>query len=65
MARIQIEEVLDHLAPEIKKAFESTFKDHFPGATYDINMLFRSFRKNLTLRYKSWAEVPDRYVDKD
>ena len=65
MARIQIEEVIDHLGPEIKKALESTFKDHFPGANYDMTMLFRSFRKNMSLRYKTWAEIPDRFVQKD
>lgn len=45
MARVKIEEIVYHLDNEFKKALSKTIDKYFPAHSYDINEVFREFKK--------------------
>lgn len=65
MARVKIEEIVDHLGSEFGRAFEDTVKKVFPEASFDRNQLFREFRRNVGRRCNTWETVPDQLVEKN
>jgi hypothetical protein len=65
MARVKIEEVIDHLSPEIRKALVDALGRVAPGATVDAHQLFREFRRAVGRKCNTWERVPDQYVDLD
>ena len=64
MARVKIEEVIDHLSSEMKRALEQAVSNSIPGAQFDRNLLFREFRKSVYRKCNVWENVPDQYVEK-
>jgi len=65
MAQVQIEEIVDHLSTEMKKALEDTLFRHFPDQSFDRNAVFRDFKKAVYRKCNLWETVPDQYVRKD
>jgi hypothetical protein len=65
VARIQPEEVVDHLSSEFKPALEAAVNEVCPSAQFDRNELFRAFRRAVRRKCSTWENVPDRYVDCD
>ena len=62
MAHIKIEDIVDHLDLELKRALESAVEDVLPDVTVDRSELFRSFRRAVGRKCKEWIEVPDEFV---
>ncbi len=45
MARVKIEDVVDHLGYDMKRALEDAVRRVMPNANVDRNQLFREFRR--------------------
>lgn len=65
MARVKIEEVVDHLRSEMRRALEDAVKECVPEADVDAHDLFRAFKRAVRRKCSTWERVPDQYVEKD
>jgi hypothetical protein len=65
MARVQMEQIVEHLKIEVRKALAAAVESSIPGAQFDKNQLFRAFRKKVGSKCGMWSQVPDEYVDKE
>jgi len=63
MARVKIEDVVDHLSLEMRRALERAVDEVIPDAEYDSRELFRAFRRAVAAKCNTWESVPDDYVD--
>lgn len=65
MAKIKIEEVIDHLDRELRRALEATLNEHFPNQSFDARSVFRTFKRQASRKCSTWENVPDQYINKD
>jgi len=65
MAKVKIEEIIDHLDSEMKMALEDTFTKMAPSLKIDKNTIFREFIKAVRKRCGTWETVPDHFVESD
>lgn len=65
MARVKIETIIDHLAPEIERALEATLRAAAGDAEIDPRRLFIAFSENVRRQCRTWEKVPDRSVHAD
>ena len=65
MAKVKIEDILEHLDSEIRGALEQAVKEHFPNQPFDVRTLYRTFLQKVYTRCSTWERVPDRYVKPD
>ena len=63
MAKVKIEDVIDHLDTEIRNALAETIKDHFPNQSFDERDVFRTFKRMVGRKCSTWESVPDQYVE--
>jgi len=63
MARVRIEEVVDHLRTEMRRALEAAIQDVAPDAEIDPHALFRAFKRQVGRKCSTWERVPDQLVD--
>ena len=64
MAKIKIEDVVEHLDTEFKRALEDTFKNLAPNVHFERNSAFRFFVRRVYHHCSVWENVPDSIVDK-
>lgn len=65
MAQIKIEDVVDHLGHEMRRALEDAVASTIPNVpNYDSSELFRAFRRAVYRKCNVWEYVPDQYVQK-
>ena len=62
MAKIKIEDIVDHLDSDIRRALEDAVREVSPNATFDSYELFRAFRRAVGRKCNTWEQVPDQYV---
>ena len=62
MAKVKIEDVIDHLDTEIRNALELTIRQHFPNLDFDKRELFRTFIRMVSKKCNTWENVPDNFV---
>ena len=62
MAKIKIEDVVDHLDSEFKKALDDTMAEFADEVSYDRNALFKYFLRRVYQHCSVWEDVPDRFV---
>lgn len=65
MARIKIEDIIEHLDYDMKRALEDAVQRVIPNADVDRNTLFREFRKAVGRKCSTWENVPDHYIEFD
>jgi hypothetical protein len=65
MARVQIEQIVDHLSGDIRRALGAAVDEVVPGNECDPNALFRAFKRAVGRKCNRWEQVPDRLVDVD
>jgi len=63
MARIKIEDVVEHLSSEFRRALADTIARELPDAEFDPHQLFRTFRRSVGRKCSTWETIPDQYVD--
>jgi len=64
MAKVKIEDVVDHLSSEFRRALEETINQHFQNQDFDSREVFRTFKRQVYRKCNVWEEVPDRFVEK-
>ncbi len=64
MARVKIEEIIDHLDTEIRRALRDSVKDVVTKSSIDEYKLFRAFKREVYKKCNTWENVPDDYVEK-
>jgi len=62
LALVQIENIVDHLSSEMRRALRDTVKEVLHDAEFDEYALFRTFRRQVGRKCSTWENVPDRYV---
>lgn len=65
MARVKIEDIIDHLDTEIRKALEATVKEAYPEVNVDSHKIFRIFKRKVSSKCNTWERVPDQYVERE
>lgn len=65
MAKIKVEDVVDHLDREFRGALKDTIEEMFPDLEFDDRELFREFKKKVYRKCSVWESVPDHLVEKD
>lgn len=62
MAQIKIEDVIDHLGHELKRALEDAVASEVRGAQFNRDDLFRAFKRAVYRKCSTWENVPDHLV---
>lgn len=63
MARVKIEEIIDHLGTDIRKALGDAIQRTAPDAAVDRDQLFREFKRAVGRKCSAWEQVPDHCVE--
>jgi len=62
MARVNIENIIDHLKTEIRKALKEAVENEISDADFDPNQLFREFQRAVRRKCNTWERVPSNSV---
>jgi hypothetical protein len=62
MAKAKIEEIVDHLGSEMRRALEDSLREVAPGIEMDSHAFFRAFRRAVGRKCSTWESVPDRFI---
>jgi hypothetical protein len=65
MARVQIEEIVDHLCGDVRRALGAAMEEILPDTNCDQYALFRAFKRAVGRKCNQWEQVPDRLVKMD
>ena len=65
MAKIKIEDIIDHLNSETRKALRDAVNEVMDDAEFDEYALFRAFKRAISRKCRTWESVPDRCVEAD
>ncbi len=65
MARVKIEDIVEHLGSEFRKALISAVNDVDADADIDDRDLLRAFKNAVGRKFNTWETVPDEAVEKD
>jgi NAD dependent epimerase/dehydratase family enzyme len=65
MARIKIEDVIDHLSYEMRRALEDAVNNVAPDTKLDTHELFRAFCRGIRRKCNTWENIPDNLVERD
>lgn len=65
MARIKIEDCLEHMKPDIRSALGIAVEKAIPGSQADRSELYREFIRAIRRKCQTWESVPDRLVETD
>jgi len=63
MARVKMEDIVDHLSSEMRKALGDAVRATQKGDRVDEHALFRAFKRAVGRKCSTWERVPDRFVD--
>jgi len=63
MARVKIEQIVDHLSSEMRRALEDAVQRTCPDCRVDAHALFREFKRAVGRKCSTWENVPDHYVE--
>ena len=63
MAKVRIEEIVDHLSSEMRRALADAVREVLPNATVDDHALYRAFVRAVRRKCNTWENVPDQYVE--
>lgn len=64
MAKVKIEDVIDHLSSEMKRALEDAVNETIRGASFNRDELFRNFKRQVYRKCSVWEDVPNNLVDR-
>jgi hypothetical protein len=65
MARVKMEEIVEHLSSEMRRALGDAAENTLGGVQSDEYELFRASRHAVARRCHNWEIVPDRSVETD
>jgi len=62
MARVDVEEIVDHLSSEFKRALKRTIQKELEVEDPNINRIYRQFKREISRTCNCPEYVPDRCV---
>jgi hypothetical protein len=62
MAQVRIEDIIEYLDSDLRRALEDAVSSEIPGASLDSHSLFRAFVRAVGRRCGTWETVPDSFV---
>lgn len=62
MKQVNIEDVIDHLSSEMRKALLDAVHEVDPKANVDAYSLLRAFKRAVRRKCNTWEQVPDHMV---
>jgi hypothetical protein len=62
MAQVMIEEIVDYLSNDFRRALEAAVLEVLPEAEVDRHELLRAFGRAVRRKFSTWKTVPDQYV---
>jgi hypothetical protein len=65
MAQVKLDELIDHLSTEVKKALDDALTAEVPNANVNMDRFFQVFKQSVYRHCSIWERVPDRYVKMD
>ena len=65
MARVRMEEIVDHLSSQMRRALSDAVKEAIPNSNVDEYALFRAFKRAVGRKCSTWERVPDRYIENE
>lgn len=65
MARVKIEDIIDHLSTEMRRALRDAVREIAPETQVDEYALFRAFKRAVGRKCSTWENVPDQHVEAD
>jgi len=65
MARVKMEDIVEHLDSDMRKALKQAVENTIPDAIFNDRTLLRNFIRAVGRKCSVWEHVPDQYVDKD
>lgn len=65
MAKLNIEEVIDHLEDEMRKALQATLREHFPDLDFNSRAVFKTFKKQVEKKCNAWESIPNKFIRSD
>lgn len=65
MARIKMEDIVDQLSSELKRALRDAVRRTLPDADFSEQELFRNFKREVGRKCNTWERVSDRFVENE
>jgi hypothetical protein len=65
MARVKIEEIIDQLDSDLRKALRDAVRQVIPKVDFDGRRLFREFVRAVRRKRSTWETVNDGFVERD
>jgi len=62
MAHVKIEEIIEHLEYEMKRALGDAVSKTLPDVSVDRSRLFKEFIKAVGRKCNTWEQIPEKYV---
>lgn len=62
MAKVRIEEVIDHLEEDFRKALRATMQEHFPDEHFNTRAVYKTFKNQISDRCNEWENIPNKYI---
>ncbi len=62
MAKIKVDEFVDQLESEFKKALTSTIYKEIGDIDFNIKDVYNTFRKELIEKCNTWETLPNKYI---
>ena len=62
MAKLNVEQLINHLDLEVRKALEATLREYFPYEEYNSRAISKTFQKELGKRCKVWENIPNKFI---
>lgn len=59
MAQVQMDEIVDHLSSEMRRALADAVREVAPEVDIDSYQLFRAFKRAVRRKCSTWETVPD------
>jgi hypothetical protein len=63
MARVKMEEIVEYLSGEMRRALIDAVMEVSPHSNIDEYELYRAFKRAVRRKCGTWERVPDRYVE--
>jgi len=65
MTQVKVDEIIDHVRSEVKKALQDAFDEVVPHADIDLDAFYAVFKKQVYHHCSIWENIPDRFVKVD
>lgn len=65
MARIKIENIIDYLDSDFRRALDAAIQDVSPDSSIDSHELFRAFKRSVSRKFSTWTRIPDQYIERE